>query len=126
VPRGLGGLFEGLFGSYEGADDGGWANDEDAIEEAVDYMFSMCGNAGQESIIGRGLPAFETWGMAALEGIGGNDGNYGEYVGAITAAVGESAYFGSQEIWDAGYDALSQQSKFHDGKPDTGGTGVEF
>ena len=121
------GMFVGNFGSYSGSDDDeGYAQDDEAIAMAVDMMFSMCGNAGQESIIGNGCAAFESWGIAALEGLGSNDGNYPEYISTIIGAVGYSAWYGSQEIWDEGYEALSEQSHFHDGQPDVGDKGVEF
>lgn len=126
MPRNSSGGFTGNYGSYSGSgDDGGWANDDGAVEEAVDMMFSMCGNAGQEAIIGNGCAAFETWGLDALEGLNGNNGEHGSFIGAILDAVGYSAWFGTQEIWDEGYQALSAQSHFHDG-PDVGGTGEVF
>jgi hypothetical protein len=127
MPRGRSGEFQGNYGSYPGAgDDGGWAKDDDAVAEAVDMMFSMCGNAGQEAIIGNGLEAFDRWGIEALEGINGNNGDYGHYIDTIVEATSYDAWYGSQIIWDEGYNALSAQSHYHDGKPDVGETGQEF
>lgn len=126
MPRTSSGAFQGNYGIYASSDDGGWADDEGAIADAVDMMFSLCGNAGQEAIIGNGCAAFEKWAIEALEGIGGADGNYPGYVQTIIEATSYSAWFGSQEIWDEGYEAMSAQSYYHDGKPDVGGAGQVF
>lgn len=132
MPRTAGGGFQGNYGNYAGSglDDGGGGSgapsDEDAITDAVDRMFSACGNAGQESIIGNGAAIFETWAIKTLEGIGNADGNYPQYIETLVGVIGYSAWFGTQEIWDEGYSAMSEQSQFHDGKPDVGKVGVEF
>lgn len=91
-------------------------SDEDAIDNAVSEMFDMAGNAGQESILENGMGAFTSWAEGALEGLA--PVSYEYYLGQIIGVIGLSAYYGTSEIWNYGYELMADQSVRHDDKGD--------
>ena len=98
------------------------AGDEEAIESAIDFMLSACGNAGQQTIIERNSDAFFEWGLAALEEEGAFDG-FEEMLDALDVSSDDHSLEGTIQIWRYGFEELVHQSAFHD-STDEGGEGT--
>lgn len=121
----------GTFGSYALAGDGLYPDDEEAIYDACQNMLSMCGNPGQEVLIGDQLDNFEDWALEILEDESASTGSTWE---SFKAMVIEDWYdgrvdkfMGTDYIWGAGWLDIANQSGFHDSKDEYGeGTGNEF
>lgn len=105
---------------YSGIGGGG---DEAAVNEAVDEMLNMCGNEGQVTIITNGSDAFSEWAGQLLE----NPDADPDYEPYIIAAVGQDAFDGSGEIWEAGAQRIYDASAWHDSEDEQGeGTGNNY
>lgn len=97
--------------------------DERAIEEAIDNMLGMCGNEGQETLISRNSDAFYQWSAEALE-VAGAFGSFEDMMSSLDVNTADHSYQGTQEIWRMGYQAMVNQSRFHDSIDEQGeGTG---
>lgn len=125
-----GDMFMGIFADYEGSGEGvAYPSDEQAISEAADEMFSMCGNAGQEALIGNNIDVFEEWAMGLLEeqGFPYNTWDaFQEYM-TVNAFDGDlQKWEGTDIIWGHGYTRIAAQSGYHDSYDEYGeGTGLE-
>jgi len=105
---------------------GQFADDEDAVRTAVDTMFSMCGNAGQEAILFEGLDTFEEFGLAALEEEGA-DTMFEDLVGRLYEAFGFrwDKFDATDIIWEYGYEIVTKNFGVHDTFDEHGeGTGA--
>lgn len=101
------------------------AGDEEAVESAIDYMMSVCGNEGQRTLISRNADAFFDWGMAALEEEGAF-GGFEDMLDALDVSYDDHSLPGTEQIWRYGYEELVGQSAFHDSSDEEGeGTGDE-
>jgi|SRR6478735_7784881 len=101
----------------------GGTDDETAIDDIMSQMVSMCGNAGQHTLISRNYDAFYDWAMDALE-VEGEFGSFEDMMGSLDVSMEDHSYQGTVEIWRAGYQGLIDQSAYHDSYDETGeGTG---
>jgi hypothetical protein len=104
-------------------------DDESAIDAACDEMFSMCGNPGQERLIGDYLQSFYEWAIEALEFEGADIDNE-SFANMVIFDFYEGRtdkWEATDQIWQAGYSAIAHQSGFHDGADEMGeGTGEEI
>lgn len=113
--RGPNGGYQGNFGEYSASDfmNGiGSTDDETAIEDAIMYMFSMCGNAGQETLIGDHVEDFEMWALPALE----EEGAFGTFADMMSRINYDDPqkFRATEQIWEGGYDMMVGQSTYHD------------
>lgn len=121
---------KGTFGSYALAGDGLYPDDEEAISAACEEMLSMCGNAGQETLIGDNLEDFFDWALQALE----EEKAYAIEWTDFEAMVVEEWYagrydkwLGTDYIWGRGWMSIANQSGNHDSRDEYGeGTGQQF
>lgn len=125
--------FRGSFAQYgRGSKKASYPEDEEAIFEAADYMMSMCGNPGQEAILGEVLGAFEDWAIAILENESDHRGaNWAEFVEMVIMEWYEGDYtkwaYNTDQIWVDGWTMIAEQSGYHDNRDEQGeGTGNEF
>lgn len=74
---------------------------DEAIYEAFEAMWEMCGNEGQESIIEQGAPGFENWAVGCMRNpdLGCSFDKFMEKVGE---PLGEEKYSVTDQIWDFG------------------------
>lgn len=126
MPRTPNGSYLGNFSVYQSNSEGEFADDEEAIAMAADEMFTMCGNPGQESLIGDYLVDFEDWAYTILE----TEDHEKDSMEAFAAEVidwygGEmDKWWGTYEIWLSGYDLIATMYGFHDKSDEMGeGTG---
>ena len=95
--------------------------DAEAIAEAVDTMYSMVGNNGQEAILDEAMGAFIAWAEEAVEYQHGADG-FPEVLN-----LRADKYDGTDDIWEAGFEIISEVSGYHDSPDEAGeGQGQEF
>jgi len=95
--------------------------DAAAIAEAEDTMRGMTGNPGQDAVLDEAMGAFIEWAERAVEFQQGA-GEFPEVLG-----LREDKYNGTSEIWETGYDIISEVSGFHDSEDEKGeGQGQEF
>lgn len=80
--------------------------DGQAIDDAVNEMYSMAGNEGQEAILDQGMDAFVTWAEEALSSDGVPPGRMSS---AVQSAISGSAWEGSSQIWEAGADIVAEE-----------------
>lgn len=107
-----------------------YPSDEEAIQQAFDSMFSMCGNAGQESLIGEHAEWFFEWGIEALEHAEARGTDFKSFAQIVI----EECYGGRQDMWSAtdliwaeGWSMIAKQSGYHDSEDEYGeGAGQEF
>ena len=93
----------------------GEALDEAAIDEAIDTMNGMTGNAGQETIIGDHEDDFRSWAEDVMDGDGSP-------MSAEAMGISDDAYFGTIEIWETGADIIySRTSEEEEDEGDGGG-----
>lgn len=101
---------------------GGNGDDEAAIDDAVDTMYAMVGNEGQETIVATGEEPFREWAQSFLENPEEDEDPYVYLEGALS----EEQLAGTEEIWAEGTRMVQEQSLFHDSEDEEGeGTGVE-
>lgn len=128
----MAGVAKGNFGTYRKGEKSGYPSDEEAADDAVDTMFSMCGNAGQESFVGEVLPEFWDWALDILEDESSHRGSeWSEFVemvindwydGDLRKWIGNT-----DQIWAEGWAQIAEQSFNHDSRDEQGeGTGNEF
>lgn len=128
----MAGSVRGNFGTYAKGEKSGYPSDEQAADDACEYMFSLCGNAGQEAFLGEVLPEFWDWALATLESETDHRGQaWSEFVemvigdwynGDLTKWEGNT-----DEIWAEGWVQIAEQSANHDARDEMGeGTGQEF
>ena len=124
-------IIMGTFHDYAlDLDQADFPEDEDAVASACEEMFSMCGNAGQETLIADQLEVFTDWGIQALE----EEMAYGTAWGDFVLLVVEEWYEGrvdkwqgTRDIWAVGWRMVAEQSGYHDSQDEQGeGTGGEF
>lgn len=132
MPKLPNGTFQGIWGVYEGAQqDAKYPEDEEAVSEAADSMFSLCGNAGQETLIGDQLDNFEEWANGILENESDNVGttfeDFAEMVTEDWYEGREDKFAGTRVIWSVGWAKIAKQSGYHDAHDEAGeGMGQEF
>lgn len=123
-------VIRGNFASY--ALDMGqiFMDDEAAIDEAFDEMFSMCGNAGQESLIGDYAEHFYEWAHVALEHEVADGTTWSSFAAMVIYDwyAGDTQKFnGTDIIWAQGWIMIARQSGYHDSEDEYGeGAGQEF
>lgn len=78
---------------------------EEALSEAMDAMWSMCGSAGQETIIEQGAAGFENWASACVRNPDGGC-SYEDFLGKVVVDIGDEKYQATNEIWDEGMDIV--------------------
>jgi hypothetical protein len=129
VTRGGRSGYQGNFGFYATPGTGGnYPSDEEAIADACDVMFTMCGNAGQETLIGDYLGDFEAWASDALEAEGAAD-DFDTFADMVISWYDGrmDKWHATNQIWSQGYAYMSNQSGYHDGADEVGeGTGELF
>lgn len=122
---------KGNFASYALSAGGSFPDDEEAVASACDEMFSMCGNAGQEAMIGDVLDLFDEWALNILESETDHRGSsFSEFANMVV----NDWYGGRADKWDAtdqiwgqGWIKIAEQSGYHDASDEYGeGTGLEF
>lgn len=77
----------------------GEAIENEGVQEAVETMYGMVGNAGQQSILDTAMGNFEQWAQAVGDG-------EGDSLDADTLGISESAFEGTSEIWATGEDIV--------------------
>jgi hypothetical protein len=125
------GLVRGNFASYaKGAKQEKNVGDEEVTDQAVEQMFSMCGNAGQEALIGDLAGDFYDWALEVLEVELSNRGTtWGDFRQMLLEWYGgrEDKVQGTEDIWSEGWQIIAEQSGYHDTKDEYGeGTGDPF
>lgn len=96
----------------------GDADDEEVIQEAIDLMFSLCGNPGQETLIDRGTDAFTEYCLAFLEEEGA-DADEESFRAAIEPEIGGATggeWEATSLIW---YEGMNQAYSMGWGRHDT-------
>lgn len=123
----------GNFGKYaKGAKKGTeYPPDEEATDETIDLMLSMCGNLGQETLIGEQMENFYDWALATLESETDTRGQaWSEFVEMVINDWYEGRqdkWDGTDEIWAEGWTHIAEQSGYHDARDEMGeGVGQEF
>lgn len=127
MPR-MEGRYIGTFGAYP-TTGGGYPSDEEAVADACDVMFSMCGNAGQETLIGDLLQDFEDWALGVLEEEFHEGTTWDEFSQLVIGWYdGRMDKFnGTDLIWLQGFNYMANQSGYHDAADEFGeGKGQEF
>lgn len=103
------------------------ASDEDAVMEAIDAMYSMCGNPGQEAIIDSITSSFEEYAMEALESDSGsgNPGVEDLYAQFLDWTGGREDKWGAVDIiMSTAWGYIENMFGFHDSSDEQGeGTG---
>jgi hypothetical protein len=120
---------KGTFTDYWIEGKANYPDDEEAVAQACEYMLSLCGNPGQETLIGDQLENFSDWANGALEEESADGTNFYDFVlMVIEWYEGRTdKFFGTQEIWKEGWIMIAEQSGYHDARDETGeGTGQEF
>lgn len=79
----------------------GELEEEEFGQEAQDTMYSMCGNAGQEAILDKGMSGFEQW--TDDQSDGGGSGPLEGYLG-----LSGEQYNATGEIWEAGAEIVAE------------------
>lgn len=120
----------GTFKTYALNSAAEFPEDEEAIVQASEHMLSLCGNAGQETLIGDLLTNFEEWAAVVLENEEGNEGTTWDsfrtlvldwYDGRVDKLEG------TEQIWAEGWIKIAEQSGYHDARDEYGeGMGQEF
>lgn len=123
---------KGNFASYSLGDVNSYPSDEEAAMQAIDDMFSMCGNAGQEAILGEVLDRFYEWALEILEDeVSTRGSTFQEFKEMVITDWYEGRldkWEGNTDlIWSEGWVQIAEQSGFHDARDEMGeGTGQEF
>lgn len=122
---------KGHFATYRLSDKAGYPDDEEAVSAACDLMFNMCGNAGQEAMIGDYLIDFDDWALNILESETDHRGSsWEDFAQMVIEEWYEGRldkWQGTSEIWSEGWIAIAEQSGYHDAKDEYGeGAGQEF
>lgn len=121
----------GNFGTYALSSDVSFPDDEEAVAEAASNMFNMCGNAGQEAMIGDLLEEFSEWALQILESETDTRGSsWSEFAEMVVTDWYDGQvdkWEGTSQIWAEGWIAIAEQSGYHDSSDEYGeGTGQEF
>lgn len=125
------GSIKGNFASYaKGKKGAANVGDEEAVDEAVEAMFGMCGNAGQEALIGDLAGDFYDWALEILEvELTSRGSTWGDFRQMLLEWYGgrEDKVKGTEQIWSEGWQMVAEQSGYHDTKDEYGeGTGDPF
>lgn len=123
-------MLNGTFAKYSRSSSSDFPDDEAAVDEALEHMFSLCGNAGQERLIADCIEDFFEWAIYALEAEVA-DGTHWEHFVQIVIEEWYGGRFdkwsGTEDIWAEGWIMVAEQSGYHDAKDEVGeGTGQEF
>ena len=122
-----GGRFYGNFDDYAGMAIGGFPDDEEAISSASDEMFSMCGNAGQETLIGDYLADFEEWAYTVLETEDASKDSWNSFSEMVINDWYDGRidkWDGTYLIWQRGFEMVASMYGHHDSTDEHGeGTG---
>lgn len=121
----------GGFGDYAGPEGAQYPSDEESVVTAGELMLSMCGNPGQESLIGDQLDNFSDWALAILEDEvstrGSTFAEFGEMVREDWYDGRIDKWMGTDLIWARGWAKIAHQSGYHDAYDEIGeGSGQEF
>jgi len=72
--------------------------DTAAVEEAIETMYDMVGNEGQEAILNDGMDTFEAWAEEVLS----FNGSAGPMAPRLMEVLGDEKWNATNEIWEEG------------------------
>lgn len=118
---------KGTFGTYNRGSRKSYPDDEEAAQWAIEDMLGMCGNPGQEAMIGDHAEDFFDWAIQALE----EEAAYATGWTEFSQMVLEEWYGGRIDMWQAteaiwghGWTEMADQAGAHDSRDEYGeGTG---
>lgn len=104
----------------------GGVEDEAAVHAACDTMMNLCGNPGQETLIGEHIEDFAEWALDVLEGETEEGTNAEDFAAMVTEWYGGDfdKFDGTDIIWYQGWEIIADQSGWHDVADEDPSTGV--
>jgi hypothetical protein len=99
------GLFSDLLANLVGNEIKAAEYTDEAIYEAFDMMWEMCGNEGQESILEQGAAGFENWAVGCMRNPD-RGCSYDRFMEKVGEPLGDEKYLATDEIWNAGQDLI--------------------
>jgi len=103
----------------------GSIDDEDALADMIDIMYSSCGNNGQTAIIDKVADDFEDFVMPQLEDAEEAQ-DWSSWYDHYIQLLGQSEYNAVDLILEDAYNNYAAQTHYHDGYDEQGeGTGEE-
>lgn len=119
----------GNFATYALEISGDFPPDEEAVEQAFDHMFSMCGNSGQESMMMEVCQEFSDWALSVLEDEEAQGTDFDSFLALLMEwykGRGDKVS-GTQDIYAEGWQMIAEQSGYRDQADEAGeGAGQRF